>query len=469
MEVPDGICGFELSPEDLDRDGYLSQEELRQKVGTATCWRETWRDHERCIWHADVVEKPAGEIVEARRNGWDKGSALAGSEIEESETLDGAVLNAVKFGDDIDFSRCALHGAELNEADLSEATLQDADLRGAELHDANLRGAELHDAYLVDAELHDAYLSNGNLEQADLGDAEIHWSNLENADLTRANLDGTTFGDVRLYKTRLQDVFLSDQTTFQERCWYDYRADPIDVPESVLLQPLDELEWNVLSPDLESVRITDDDHNIEVSPPEETRTGDVKSLFTRWLALFKTNDGDESDRVDNYETARSVYRTRERIHRENSLPEDVGPEYVKAKWTQHRKALAENDWRSYIDLALRRWSMKYGEGPWRLVYASIAVIFGFGLLYPLFGGVQLSRASGPVIDLVSPLDLSLATEPLNGLLASLYFSAVTFTTLGYGDIQPNGVGAQLFAGMESFLGAIMIALFVAVVARNKMR
>jgi len=113
--------------------------------------------------------------------------------------------------------------------------------------------------------------------------------------------------------------------------------------------------------------------------------------------------------------------------------------------------------------------MQYGEGPWRLVYASIAVIFGFGLLYPLFGGVQLSQASGPVIDLVSPLDLSLAAEPLGGLLASLYFSAVTFTTLGYGDIQPHGIGAQVLAGVESFAGAGMIALFVAVVARNKMR
>jgi len=579
MGVPDGICGFELSPEDLDRDDWLSQEGLRRRRGTATCWRDTWRDHDRCIWHADVAEKPAEELVEARRDGWDEGSPLAGSEVDEWENLDGAVLNAVELIDDIDFSRCSflgadlrdvdlflarlqdadLVGAKLNDADLGRVKLNDADLSTAELHDANLLGAklhdvnfpraklhdadlsaaELHDANLVDAELeeatlfraklhdtdlggaklhdanlvyaefHDAHLDNAefhnailwhadfhgtdlsiadlhgvdarsahfsdvdlsdaHLEQADLGDAEIHWSNLENADLTRANLDGTTFGDVRLYKTRLQDVFLSDQTTFQERCWYDYRADPLDIPESVLLHPLDELEWNVLSPDLESVRITNDDHNIDVSEPEETDSGSIKSLFSRWLALFKTDDGDDSDRVDNYETARSVYRTRERIHRENSLPEDVGPEYVKAKWTQHRKALADNDWRSYLDLALRRWSMQYGEGPWRLVYASLAVIFGFGLLYPLFGGVQLSRASGPVIDLVSPLDLSLAAEPLGGLLASLYFSAVTFTTLGYGDIQPHGVGAQVLAGVESFAGAGMIALFVAVIARNKMR
>jgi len=579
MEVPDGICGFELSPEDLDRDDWLSQEELRQEVGTASCWRDTWRDHERCIWHADVAEKPAEELTEARRDGWDEGSPLGGSEIEEWENLDGAVLKGVEFGDDIDFSRCTLFAselkevnlygatlhdadlrhaelhdaylwdaelhdadlssaelhdgylgdaelhdailwhaelhdailwhaelhdaylssaelhdadlssAELHDADLSSAELHDADLRHAELHDADLRHAELHDAILWHAELHDADfrhaeldgaiapkthfsntdLTDANLEQADLGDAEIHWSNLENADLTRANLDGTTFGDVRLYKTRLQDVFLSDQTTFRKRCWYDYRTDPLDVPESVLLHPLDELEWNVLSPDLESVRITNEDHNIEVAEPSETRTEWLRSFFSRWLALFKTNDGDDSDRVDNYETARSVYRTRERIHRENSLPEEVGPEYVKAKWTQHRKALAENDWWSYVDLATRRWSMQYGEGPWRLVYASIAVIFGFGLLYPLFGGVQLSQASGPVIDLVSPLDLSLAAEPLGGLLASLYFSAVTFTTLGYGDIQPHGIGAQVLAGVESFAGAIMIALFVAVVARNKMR
>jgi len=68
-------------------------------------------------------------------------------------------------------------------------------------------------------------------------------------------------------------------------------------------------------------------------------------------------------------------------------------------------------------------------------------------------------------------------EPLQGiggsipnqisiLLANLYFSAVTFTTLGYGDIQPASPLAQVLASVESFLGALLIALLVFVLGRQ---
>ncbi|MDH5406821.1 MAG: potassium channel family protein [Candidatus Aminicenantes bacterium] len=49
----------------------------------------------------------------------------------------------------------------------------------------------------------------------------------------------------------------------------------------------------------------------------------------------------------------------------------------------------------------------------------------------------------------------------------LYFSIVTFTTLGYGDIRPlPAPWARMVASGEAFIGAFMIALFVWTLARR---
>jgi len=54
------------------------------------------------------------------------------------------------------------------------------------------------------------------------------------------------------------------------------------------------------------------------------------------------------------------------------------------------------------------------------------------------------------------------------LLDSLYFSIVTFTTLGYGDY--HAIGATRFiAAAESFLGSTLLSLFTVIVARNIIR
>jgi len=43
----------------------------------------------------------------------------------------------------------------------------------------------------------------------------------------------------------------------------------------------------------------------------------------------------------------------------------------------------------------------------------------------------------------------------------VYFSLVTITTLGYGDITPGNLVAGFFAGMEALVGVFYIAILVA--------
>ena len=57
---------------------------------------------------------------------------------------------------------------------------------------------------------------------------------------------------------------------------------------------------------------------------------------------------------------------------------------------------------------------------------------------------------------------------LMALVNSLYFSVVTFTTLGYGDITPLGY-SRLIAAFEAFCGSFSLALFVVVFVKKMTR
>ena len=53
--------------------------------------------------------------------------------------------------------------------------------------------------------------------------------------------------------------------------------------------------------------------------------------------------------------------------------------------------------------------------------------------------------------------------------ACLYFSMVTFTTLGYGDLYPNPGFPRALAAGEAVLGMILMSLFTVVLARKFIR
>ncbi|QLH78200.1 two pore domain potassium channel family protein [Halosimplex rubrum] len=109
---------------------------------------------------------------------------------------------------------------------------------------------------------------------------------------------------------------------------------------------------------------------------------------------------------------------------------------------------------------------RYGEEPIRIVGLSIGTILGCSFLYPLprIGGISLSNSNSEMIDYSSILgsgDLrQVLLELAEVILESVYFSSITFTTLGYADLQPSNWFSKGLASFESFIGSFLIALFV---------
>ncbi len=103
----------------------------------------------------------------------------------------------------------------------------------------------------------------------------------------------------------------------------------------------------------------------------------------------------------------------------------------------------------------------YGEKPIRVILFSGLLVFFCSLVY-YFAGIQ----DGGVVIQYQP-ESGLASNVI-GWLDSLYFSVVTFTTLGYGDLIPLGF-SRIIAAFEAFIGSFSLALFVVVFVKKMTR
>ena len=103
----------------------------------------------------------------------------------------------------------------------------------------------------------------------------------------------------------------------------------------------------------------------------------------------------------------------------------------------------------------------YGEKPENVIRFSLSLIICCAICYFLFG----VSYDNTVLQLNFDNSFS---QNLSALLNSIYFSVVTFTTLGYGDITPIGL-SRLIAAIEAFCGSFSLALFVVVFVKRMTR
>ena len=395
------------------------------------CYRETWGDMERCIWHEEAAEdetKLVGQLQAARappevrdlNGGAGPREILDGADVRGTVFPDGMDLAGVSLRD-TDMAEVSLRNATLAEASLVDATLVDADLRGADLRGANCWEAELNDIHLGEATLEAADLRAADCSDAILRAASLEGANLEGAFFARADLFDATLTRTRSYGAVFSEARANEGTELDERCVYD-------------------------------------------------RDSDADATQRRPASGAVRSDGGQTDEtavagsdVDPLTKAEATYQELESLCAENALLGRQSRYFVRRQDIHTEEHRREGNWSRWVRARLSRAVVLYGESPFRVLSVTAAIIVGSALLYPL--GLLRVSATGELLTYPSP------TEPIalvTTLIDSLYFSVLTFTTMTFGLYSPVGAG-KFLTMLETSAGIVLMALLVFVFGRRATR
>ncbi len=101
----------------------------------------------------------------------------------------------------------------------------------------------------------------------------------------------------------------------------------------------------------------------------------------------------------------------------------------------------------------------YGTRPVRIFYTMLATVGIFALIYHVilaYGGTIKNLSCGGIFD-------------WKALSCSLYFSAITFLTIGYGDLSPAHWSIRTLASIEGLIGLLLISYFTIAFSRKVLR
>ncbi|MGZ0747570.1 pentapeptide repeat-containing protein [Haloparvum sp. AD34] len=513
METPDGKCGFSPASFEMLRENFNDEVEtdrLREAVGKDinevssnwadfksltdldelgaeyTCCRDIWKNG-RCVWHARENGKDRMFLHRARQPPKD---TKVRAPQHRFERLDGVYLKGADLRG-IHLSNCTLTGAWLQDADLSDSDLHGADLSntlwgGVSARNANLGNASLtniragsdendfSDAYLVGADFSDsrfphsnfsgatltgAKMQNANISDCDFSEASVGGANLvcslmnssdltdadfPNSDLTEASLEGCNLTradfrdaclkDSKLYKATLAGMNINRSTELGNKCYYETTQNDTTADDT---PPLEKAVWIY--------------HAYRELTRENGFPSEARHFYIREKDVLRQRTW---QRTLLYQGCHSYVP--ECIQRIGSRVASIPSKILRGLYGFSRRIINLPLYKS-LSYEISRRSTRYGESPWRVVTISILFIIVSAILYPL-SGIQRSQGT-------STITYSSDMPITQVMVESLYFSSVTFTTLSYGNFQPVGWGRGL-AMIESFTGALLMALLVFVLARR---
>ena len=290
-------------------------------------------------------------------------------------------------------------------------------LKGANLSKVDLSGTDLSRADLENADLSRSNLSDCNLFDANLKGAELLGANLASADLTGANLEGADLTRANLFCARLWHANLKNSNLIEA-----------DLSRSDL--------WNA---SLFNVKLwrTITSQALSIS----------KNSFQSPGRGIKASHGINEEGILSAEEA---YRTLKGYFISSGRYNDASWASFREK-RMERLLLKKRKSLAYIPSLIMNFLCGYGERPSRIILSSSVVISLYAILFSALNAVDSS---------------SLSTYKMS-FSDYLYFSIVTFTTVGYGDFIPKASALfRLLSASEAFLGAFMIGLFIFTLARR---
>ena len=298
-----------------------------------------------------------------------------------------------------------LAGEDLGGLDLSRCDLSGANLSGADLSNSNLSWARLSGASLSKARLDGCELLGADLSSANLNECNAERAGFGVANLTGASLIGAQLKEVTLSKSQL--------------CHADLRAANL---RGSRISEADLTAADFTRADLR-------DTNLKQSNVLHARfdLSDMRAARLLGITNFAKANwvGADIRGVD----LRGAYMVQRAIADANYL-------YEFRTRSKYHNALYWLWWvTSDCGRSLFRWTLF-------ILFVTLLFAFAYSRVGVDYGSYETA---------ISPL----------------YFSVVTLTTLGYGDVVPASIPAQVLAGFQALLGYVGLGGLLSILA-NKM-
>ena len=305
----------------------------------------------------------------------------------------------------VDWSGLSLIGEDLSCLDLMAANLTGADLSRCNLKNANLFGAQMAGATLFEANMSGAELSGSNLEGANLEGANLQHTGLGMSKLAGASLTRAEMEGVTLTEADLTGADLRRADLHKARA--------------------------------RNVNFTDADLSRSQCIETEFDGSNVKGAVFNGACLRSSS----LSGLQGYKEASWIGADMRDI--------DFTGAYLCRRFANDQNFIAEFKRQSrWSKVLYYLWSFTSDCGRsvarWSLCTAAIVVVFAC-----LYTTVGISYGDHQT------------------WLSPLYFSVVTMTTLGYGDVLPSSVMGQVVAMCEVVTGYVMLGGLLSIFS-NKM-
>lgn len=326
---------------------------------------------------------------------------------------------------------------------LAGADLSGAVLPGANLARANLSGAILDGADLSRANLTEAALTGATMRRANISMANLTRARLENVDASEAIFSGARFGGANLLGATLAASDLSGADL--DRAYFSHAN-----LDRANLRGADLSRANLLEATAKGANLTLS--NLTGANLSGTDLGgaDLSGAILNQtnLSLANLRDVHLTGAVWRIRTMRGCYRG------VRGLDSSYGNALLK-------RAAEDQDFLDTLEDSLKgssgmilfwAWGcIDYGRSLLRVAVLAFGLATLYGTIYLLFPEILDFKGSA------------------NTWFTPYYFSIVTYTTLGFGDVRPATLAGELVVSSEVVLGYTTLGLLLSVLAQNVAR
>ncbi|MCG8550651.1 MAG: pentapeptide repeat-containing protein [Desulfobacterales bacterium] len=336
---------------------------------------------------------------------------------------------------EINLKGASLRNANLQEAKLFGANLQEADLFLADLQEADLSMASLQFANMSQANLQKAILNRSNLQKAMLNEAMLQETDLYKADLQEANLSKAKMQKANLFQAKMQNAELSE-AKLQEVEFYE-----ANLQDAKLL-------WA----DLQGAKLRNTNMQGAI-----LSGANIQGVRLRYTDLTRAT-------VGGIKYKKKIKIGRFTIWAKNSIESFRGTSVDSCKGDAVFKRYAQDqDFLEGFKELQPAWFYRPLYWLWK-----ISSDCGQSMLLWMFWSIMFALIFAGVFFWLGESHFK-PTELTFNLQSMIYYSVVTFTTLGFGDIIPKTNLAAWWVMAEVIVGYIMLGGLISIFATKLAR